>query len=191
MKEQEYQQLISSFLKGNQAAIGHIYDNYADALYGIILPVVKDENIATDILQDSFVKIWQNRRKYDPAKGRLFTWMARICRNTTLNKIESKDYRNAQRIHGDENSVLNVEQKYPMELCDLKGIVTQLPNKYQEVILYLYFKGYTQVEASEELEVPLGTIKTRVKAALRELRKVYEFEKKEVLIMILVIIAVI
>ena len=187
MKEELYLKLVKAFQSDDVKIISKIYDIYSDALYGIIVRIIPDEEYAKDVLQESFVKIWNNRMKYDSSKGRLFTWMARIARNSALNMKESKSYRNSLKIQTDENLVFINKDFSRRDLIDMKGIVGRLPEKYKEVIYYCYFKGFTQKEASDELDIPIGTIKTRIKAALKELRRVYEYERKEVLVMILLI----
>tara|TARA_Y100000385_G_scaffold291808_1_gene372595 strand:+ start:7525 stop:7887 length:363 start_codon:yes stop_codon:yes gene_type:complete len=115
--------------------------------------------------------------------------MSRIAKNTALNVIESKGYKNQKRIQTDEK-IVSINEKYSTtdksEWMDLKGIVNQLPEKYQEIIFYCYFKGYTQKEVSDELNIPLGTVKTRIKDALKKLRTIYNYEFKNIAILVMV-----
>ncbi|HKK37902.1 MAG TPA: sigma-70 family RNA polymerase sigma factor, partial [Cryomorphaceae bacterium] len=80
-------EILRLFEEGDVKAMNLLYDNYSDALYGIILRMVGDEAIASDVLQESFVKIWKNSLSYDPAKGRLFTWLVRIVKNKSIDAI--------------------------------------------------------------------------------------------------------
>jgi len=189
MEESHYQRLITALKKGEEKGITEIYDLYADALYGVIHRIVTDEGQASDCLQEVFLKIWENGKSYDSDKGRLFTWMSRIARNTALNVLESKGYKNQKRIQTDEK-IVSINEKYSTtdksEWMDLKGIVNQLPEKYQEIIFYCYFKGYTQKEVSDELNIPLGTVKTRIKDALKKLRTIYNYEFKNIAILVMV-----
>lgn len=188
MEESHYQRLITALKKGEEKGITEIYDLYADALYGVIHRIVTDEGQASDCLQEVFLKIWENGKSYDSDKGRLFTWMSRIARNTALNVLESKGYKNQKRIQTDEK-IVSINEKYSTtdksEWMDLKGIVNQLPEKYQEIIFYCYFKGYTQKEVSDELNIPLGTVKTRIKDALKKLRTIYNYEFKNIAILVM------
>lgn len=188
MKEDHYNHIISSLIQGDDQVMGDLYDYYADALFGIINRIIPDRDTAADCLQDVFVKIWKNGKKYDPEKGRLFTWMSRIARNTALNLADSKNFKNLKKIQSDEKLVSidanNYTTRNTDEWMDLKGIVGQLPLKYQEVIVFCYFKGYTQKEVSEELNVPLGTVKTRIKDALKQLNKIYNYEASFIIIML-------
>jgi len=178
LSESAYKEVCQQLMGKNPKSIQIIYDNYGDALYGIILRIVKNESDAAEVLQDTFVKIWENAHTYNPAAGRLFTWMSRIARNNSINKRNSKSSRMNQMIQSDENLVYlddSARAATHQETSDLKGMLTKIDDKYSSVIHKLYFEGYTQKELSDELEIPLGTVKSRVKIGLRELRKFYDF----------------
>ena len=170
-----HERLVVGLKNDEPEVIGLLYDTYSDALYGIILRIVKYEEEAADCLQEVFVRIWKNRAKYNSEKGRLFTWMSRIARNTALNVIESKGYKARSQIQNPDESVYKNESQYslPVETLGLRGLVSNLEQKYSEIIDLLYFQGFTQKEASEHLDLPLGTVKTRAKNALQQLRKIY------------------
>ncbi|SKB35241.1 RNA polymerase sigma factor [Daejeonella lutea] len=167
------QALRSRDSKGAEA----LYDMYSAALYGVIYRVVQHEEIAEDLLQEAFVKIWNSISSYDHSKGRLFTWMVNIARNLSIDKTRSKDFRNHSKTEDIENIVLSVDKGFTTsinpETLGLKELVEKL-NPDQKVILDLvYFRGFTHVEAAEELDIPLGTVKTRLRNAIITLRKVF------------------
>lgn len=154
-----------------------LYDMYSAALYGVIYRIVQHEEIAEDLLQEVFVKIWNSIPSYDDSKGRLFTWMVNIARNLSIDKTRSKDFRNHSKTEDIENIVLTVDKGYTTsinpETLGLKELVEKL-NPDQKIILDLvYFRGFTHVEAAEELNIPLGTVKTRLRNAIITLRKVF------------------
>ena len=159
----------------DQEAFSYLYDNYSAALNGIIYRMVEDRELAEDILQEAFVKIWNNFSAYDSGKGGLFTWMLNITRNLTIDMLRSKGYRKQTKISGDENSVSNFTEDSRMaERFDALGLRKQLVNlkPEQRIIIDLaYFNGYTQDEISKEMGIPLGTVKTRMRSAIIELRK--------------------
>ena len=93
LSKQAYQHLCDQLQARDQACIPLIYDHYGDALYGIIYRIVGREEDAAEVLQDTFVKIWENGATYDPARGRLFTWMVNIARNLAINCRNSKGFR--------------------------------------------------------------------------------------------------
>lgn len=170
--------LLTLLQSKNAKGFEILYDDYGDALYGVILKIVKVEEVAQDVLQDSFVKIWKNIQAYSREKGTLFTWILNIARNTAIDKIRSQAYKQTYQNTSIQYKVvdlqLNTEQS--VETIGLQGMVGQLAPEYQQIIDYLYFRGYTQSEAAEALDLPLGTVKTRVKTALRELRKLSGIE---------------
>lgn len=162
---------------GNQEkiAIEALYDMYSASLYGVISRIVIDTPTAEDVLQETFVKIWNSFSSYNSDKGRLFTWMVNIARNLAIDKIRSKDFKNQTKNHELENNVTFIDEQrntvYKPELMGIKDLVATLKPEQKSILDLVYFKGYTHVEAAEELGIPLGTIKTRLRMAIIELRK--------------------
>ena len=154
-----------------------LYDMYSASLFGVIVRIVNDETLAEDILQDTFVKIWNSFSSYSTEKGRLFTWMANIARNLAIDKIRSKDFKNQTKNQELENNVTFIDEQrntvYKPELLGVKDLVEQLKPEQKSILNLVYFKGYTHVEAADELGVPLGTIKTRLRTAIAQLRKYF------------------
>ena len=154
-----------------------LYDMYSASLFGVIIRIVNDEALAEDILQDTFVKIWNSFSGYNTEKGRLFTWMVNIARNLAIDKIRSKDFKNQTKNQELENNVTFIDEQrntvYKPELLGVKDLVEQLKPEQKSILDLVYFKGYTHVEAADELGVPLGTIKTRLRMAITQLRKYF------------------
>jgi RNA polymerase sigma factor (sigma-70 family) len=171
--------LIALLQRRDQVAFAYLYDNYSAALNGVIARMVDDTQLAEDILQETFVKIWNNFGQYDATKGRLFTWMINITRNLTIDTLRSKGYKKQQKISQDENFVSSTQDKnYSTSKFDTIGIRKQVQNLKpdQKIIIDLaYFGGYTQEEISTEMKIPLGTVKTRMRTAIIELRKLLQF----------------
>lgn len=155
-------------------AIGLILNKYGGALLWTIRKVVHNEVVAEDLLQDACVKIWKNADQYDPSKGSLFSWLVRICRNTAIDRARTKIFqaRQTSRII-DETVANNKSFSAEMQTEDI-GLHQQLQKldpKYRLIIELLYFEGYTQREITDKMGIPLGTVKSRAKIALRELRQ--------------------
>ena len=172
---------LVALLKGrDQNAFSYLYDNYAAALNGIIMRMVEEPQLAEDILQEAFLKIWNNFAQYDTGKGRLFTWMINITRNLTIDMLRSKGYKKQKKISQDENSVTSFkDNSMSAERFDTLGLRREVQNLKpdQKLIIDLaYFNGYTQDEISKEMGIPLGTVKTRMRSAIMELRKLIEFK---------------
>lgn len=160
----------------DQQAFSYLYDNYAAALNGVICKMVEDRQIAEDILQEAFLKIWNNIQRYDAVKGRLFTWMLNIVRNLTIDTLRSKGYNKQTKISGDENTVSNYTAdsrgSERFDVMDLRKQLLNLRPEQRRLIDLAYFQGYTQEEISKEMNIPLGTVKTRIRATMLELRKI-------------------
>lgn len=169
------QHIVQLLEKGDSTAINLLYENYADSLYGVILKVTNNEELAQDALQETFVKVWKNAKKYDSKKAKLFTWLYRIAKNTAIDKIRSYNNKFDKEVQIDKSNVYILPtSNLNQDVLDLREHVARLDEKYQIVLKALFFEGMTQQEASEELDIPLGTIKSRLKIGLRELKKVYD-----------------
>ena len=157
-----------------------LYEHYSPALYHIVLRIVRREEVAQEVLQDVFVKIWKQSKSYDVGKGRLFTWMSRIAKNAAIDKTRSKNYKSTNRTDSIENFVgdsVDFSNNIKLKDSGLRKVVSQLDDKYHEIIDYLYFKDFTQSETSEALGIPLGTVKSRSRLALKALRQLLQNEQ--------------
>lgn len=167
-------QIVNLLETGDKKAISLLYENYADSLYGVIKKIISDEDTAQDVLQESFVKIWRYAKKYDSSKAKLFTWLYRIAYNTAIDKVRSLKNKTGNEVQIETSVVYTfTADSINQDVMDIKKHLKTLDEKYQIVINALFFEGMTQQEASDELNIPLGTIKSRLKIGLRELKKIY------------------
>ena len=159
-----------------------LYDNYSSALYGVIHRIVQSDEIAEDILQEVFLRIWKNFSQYSAEKGRLFTWMIQVARNMALDKVRSRDYVNSKKNQPLENFVfyneLTATGSYNPDTIDVRDIVSKLEPEYKEIIDILFFQGYSQADAASKLNIPIGTVKTRSRAAILKLRQKFDAIEK-------------
>lgn len=159
------------------AGLEYLYDHYSKALYNIIFQVVQNEEYTEDVLQEVYIKVWNSFDMFDAAKGRLYTWLSNMARNLAIDKIRSKDFRNHSQNQDIENSVnaidVRLNNKLNPENIGVKDLVQKLRPEYKELIELIYFNGYTHAEVAEHLNMPLGTVKTRIRAAILELRKYF------------------
>lgn len=167
--------IVALLAEKDDKAISLLYEHYGDTLYGVAYKVVKDEDLAQDILQESFIKIWKKCDTYDATKAKLFTWLFRITRNTAIDKLRSINNKTDKEVQIDVSNVykVGVESIKP-DILDMQENLEKIELKYQIVLEALFFQGMTQQEASEELDIPLGTIKSRLNIGLRELGKLYK-----------------
>ena len=168
------EELIPLLLRKEQRGFTIMYDMYSKSLFAVIANLIKETEEAEDVLQDAFVKIWKNIESYNESKGRLYTWMLNIARNSAIDKLRSKGYNNSQKNLSSDNFVHLLDDSDKLiNRIDTIGIhefVKKLKPKCIQLIELLFFQGYTQQEASEELEIPLGTVKTQNRSCINDLR---------------------
>jgi len=167
-------ELIQGLLARDEKIFTYLYDHYSPALYGVALKVVGEEAAAGDVLQEVFVKIWRNIDRYDASKGRLFTWMLNITRNTAIDSLRSKNHKLEQRVQDVNSVALMYEPQLAVHLSvdhlGLTKVIERLQKDQRIIIDMAYFKGHTQEEIARSLEIPLGTVKTRMRNAIIQLR---------------------
>ncbi|MBS1736450.1 MAG: sigma-70 family RNA polymerase sigma factor [Bacteroidetes bacterium] len=170
-------ELVTLLQSNNEAAFSYLYENYYGALYNIAYKMLEDKELTEDVLQEAFVKIWNNILSYDRSKGRLFTWMLNITRNLTIDTLRSKGYKKQSKILSNEKTVdalSNIKStggQADFDAIGLKKHLLTLKSDQKLIIDMAYFEGYTQDEISKKLLIPLGTVKTKMRAAIMELRK--------------------
>lgn len=143
-------------------------------MFGLVSRIVSDHKVAEEVLQDAFVRIWDRIDHYDESKGRLFTWMLNLARNLAIDRTRSREMSVARKTGGIDSYVHKIEARANVEQAtDAIGLgdsLGKLPEELRLVIEYLYLKGYTQSELAKEFDIPLGTVKTRVRMAMNRLR---------------------
>ncbi len=167
-------QIVDLFARGDERAIPLVYENYSANLYGVISQIVTQEELAKEVLQDTFIKIWKNAKSYDQNKGRIFTWMLNIARRSAIDATRTAAYK--KRNKTDSMDAPNYYKEAAttemyVEDSGLKKIIESLDDKYKEIIDLIYFKGYTHRDIEKELDIPLGTVKSRVRSAIKQLRE--------------------
>lgn len=165
-------ELVRLLQQRSQHVFSYLYDNYSGALLSIIYNIVKDEELANDVLQEVFVKVWRQIESYDSGKGRLFTWMLNIARNASIDTVRSKSYQNSlqNRELTEDVYVSAGSSELKVDQIGLRKVVHNLKEEYRVLIDLSYFQGFTQDEISKMLDIPLGTVKTRLRTALIQLR---------------------
>ena len=176
------EELVSLLLQKNQDAFSYLYDNYSKALFGVVYAVVPNQEDAEDILQMLFVKIWKNIESYDATKGRLYTWMLNLARNLAIDYTRSKHQKAKAKIQNVSDSVYELRnqatENAANDFLGFNAILNELKTEHKEIIDLIYYKGFTHEQASKELNMPLGTVKTKVRQAITILK---ELTKKEIL----------
>ena len=175
-KEFSEPELVAALQNKEEAAMSFLYDRYSKALFNIIYRVVDSQEMSEDVLQECFVKIWNGIGQYDGTRGSLFTWMLNICRNGAIDKVRSREFKSVSKNQNIESSVNVVDNhnEFNPETLGLKTMTEKLKPEQKEIVDLIYFNGYTHVEAAEELDLPLGTVKTRLRSAIIELRNYFK-----------------
>lgn len=167
------QELVALLNQQDNDAFNYLYDHYSGALFTIVNQIVPDKDTAGDVLQEVFVNIWKKIYSYDAAKGRLFTWMLNIARNAAIDKVRSKGYRDNQRnqpMAESESSGIGMSTNPMINDVGLKKVLATLNEEYRKLIDLSYFQGFTHEEIAKMMGIPLGTVKTRIRSAISQLR---------------------
>jgi RNA polymerase sigma-70 factor (ECF subfamily) len=170
------QELVVALKERTNQAFGFLYDNYAGALYSIIRQIItNNDELEGDVLQEVFINIWRKIETYDQTKGRLFTWMLNIARNASIDTLRSKSYQNSQKNQELPDNVYkgvaNQTTQLNIDNIGLKKVLEKLKPEHRVLVELAYFKGFTHEEIAEMMAIPLGTVKTRIRNALLQLRE--------------------
>ena len=166
--------LVERLLARDEQALRILHDRYARNLLTVIMRLVRDEALAQDILQEGLLKVWLSIDHYDAERGRLFTWMVRVCCNQAIDALRSPRHRfhsgnKSLEVGGAQRAVAAIT--FNPDHIGLHELTLQLKPRQREVIDLLYFGGCTQAETAQRLGIPLATVKTRARAALQALSR--------------------
>ena len=161
-------------------AFGTLYSRYGNLAYSTALRVVRDPQIAEDMVQETFLRLWRKPESYLPQRGRFVTWLTSVTRNRAVDEIRSRNRRFRHEVASPEESERELpapESNNPSltaELSDQRRLILTalagLPPEQREIIQLAYFGGLTQQEIADLLSQPLGTVKTRIRLGMQKLR---------------------
>ena len=165
------QELVALLRRKDNGAFSYLYDHYAAALHGVIRQIVLDVELANDVLQEVFVSIWKKIDTYDASKGRLFTWMLNIARNAAIDKTRSRMFQQGARQQELTDAEIAAFAVRPgVDDFGLKKVLFKLKDEQRMLIDLSYYQGFTHDQIAKALNIPLGTVKTRIRSALTQLR---------------------
>ena len=168
-------ELVSLLKSRDSRAFSYLYDNYSASLYTIVVQIIEDMELGNDVLQEVFINIWRRIDTYDPSKGRLFTWMLNIARNAAIDTLRSKSHQNSQKNQSISDSpgmnIGGAVAAINVDNIGFRRVLERLKKEYRVVIDLAYFKGYTHEEIAVIENIPVGTVKTRIRNALMQLRE--------------------
>jgi RNA polymerase sigma-70 factor (ECF subfamily) len=167
--------LIYLIAKKQVEALGELYDRYNRLVYSLALYMVGDSVAAEEITQDTFTRLWAQAESYRPEQARVKTWLVSIARNRAIDELRRRKARPTYVMLDDirEVSVNNLEDSVDGRAArvQVRAALAELPSEQKEVMVMAYFGGYSQTEISEQLAMPLGTVKTRMRLAMQKLRR--------------------
>lgn len=175
-KVQTEERIVSLLQEKNEQAIRLIFDRYGNAMLNAIIKVVGNRAMSEDVLQEVLVKVWKKGSTYSKGRGTLFTWLISISRNAAIDKTRSKEFSQAKKSTDLDNYVYDSESLSlrNSNLNELKGnvqeMVSLLDDSERKLVSMAFFEGYTHIDISKELDMPLGTVKTRIRSAIKKLR---------------------
>ena len=164
--------IVNCLKSNNQDAISLIFSHYGKALFSVIYKVVQRKEESEEVLQDVLVKIWEKSDQYSADKGRLYTWMLNISRNAAIDMVRSKKYKQTMKSDPSENFVYTNASGAGIneDAIGVREIVSQLEEDEKQVIELSYFMGYSQSQIAEKINMPLGSVKTKMRYAMNKLR---------------------
>jgi RNA polymerase sigma-70 factor (ECF subfamily) len=176
-KSNERQDIVVRLLQQqDEEGMRQLFQFYSGALMTIIQSIIPQKEEAEEILHDALLKVWNNIDSYDAGKSRFFTWMARIARNAAIDRARSKNYRKTNEIDEVVSRRKELSQTPSVDYIGVSSLLEKLDEDHRPIINLLYLQDYTQSEAAKELGVPLGTVKTRARRAIMQLRKLLQTE---------------
>jgi len=167
------QEIVASLLRYEERGLSLLYQNYSSSINGVIHRIVRSDDVAAEVLNDVFLKVFNNIASFDENKSKLYTWIARIARNASIDKLRSAEYKKkgvTSSMDANpflENSSVTNES---MDYINLSKILEVLDNDTKRMVEMIYLEGYTYDDCGSELEVPVSTVKTKVRRALMKLR---------------------
>ena len=166
--------LLSRVIARDGRAIGELYDRHSRLLHGPILRILRDRSEAEEVLQEVFVQVWTRADTYNVELGAPVAWLVRIARNRAIDRLRSNNVR--------ARTVEATPLPPPVETPEARAVMSEqqravaraldaLPVEQRQLIELAYFQGLTQSELAERFQLPLGTVKTRVRMGMMTLRR--------------------
>jgi RNA polymerase sigma-70 factor (ECF subfamily) len=176
--------LIARVARGDEQALLELYDRYASRVYALALRILREPMMAEEAVQDTFFKVWNHAREYQPQRGALQIWLLTIARRTALDRLrlearrpllsDATDPEELWRSIPDAGSTEDEARWRSLYLT-----VQTLPPEYRVVIELAYYQGLSQSQIAAVLGWPLGTVKTRLREAMQRLRRAWEADPSE------------
>jgi RNA polymerase sigma-70 factor (ECF subfamily) len=163
--------------RGDQDGMAALYDRYGGLAYGLALRITNDATTAEDVVQDAFVSLWKQAQRFDPERGQVRSWLLTIVHHRAVDAVRRRAGRPERALPEGPDEVVS-QQRRPDELAEwtleaeaVREAVRQVPADQRRTIEMAYFMGMTHVEIAEAMDVPLGTVKSRLRIGLEKMRE--------------------
>mgnify|MGYP006292313581 CR=1 FL=1 len=165
--------VMNAVAEGDEAALGELYDRFCQTMMSVGMGVLGNRSEVEDVLHDVWVEIWERSGDYEPSRGTVSTWIMVRMRSRCLDRVRRvgrKRRRPLEDARGDNEPIADADQSRDVDRRWLQNLIVELPDRLTEVIDLIYFRGMTSREAADEADIPVGTVKSRLRAARRELK---------------------
>jgi RNA polymerase sigma-70 factor (ECF subfamily) len=166
--------LLRSAAEGDQAALRALYQQTAPKLFGIILRILRNRSIAEEVLQETFVRVWQNADRFTPEAGQPLAWLATIARNKAIDRLRAEKFARQEVPEGSVMPQLAFESPDPVLRDSLRACLDELDEEARECVVLAYCHGLSREELAERFGRPVGTIKTLIHRSMKLLRACLE-----------------
>jgi len=166
--------------RGDESALGRIYDRYRLILFGLLVRILHSREEAEDVLQEVFLQVWRRAGDFDEARGRAFTWLVTVARSRAIDRLRALGSRArlAEAVPAAEQIGDAAQEAFQSEQAEVvRHALAQIPTDQRQALLLAYFEGLTQMEIAARLGAPLGTVKTRMRAGMMKLRELLHEQK--------------
>jgi RNA polymerase sigma-70 factor (ECF subfamily) len=179
------EQVLAGIARGDHAALAMLYDRYSSAVFALALRIVADREVAEEVTQEIFLRVWRHAGSYDPARGRVATWVLGFTHHLAIDQVRRRRVQAQPMPTTEDGEPLTAQLPDPSVDVEhevwgaerrqvLARTLRQLPAPQREVIEHAYYRGLTQVEIAARVGIPLGTVKTRLRLGLRKMREVLQ-----------------
>ena len=175
-------ELMKRIKAKDEQALERLYDLYSRLLFGMVMSIVKKREEAEDVLQEIFIRVWNKADSFDEERGNVYSWIVTLSRNRAIDYIRSRRYKDQQQESvsiGEDEFIPEADKHDPLETTIfsdraelVRRALEELPDKQSEVLKIAYYRGMTQSEIAEHLDIPLGTVKTRMRQGMIKLKNI-------------------
>ena len=169
-------ELMSRICNGDTTALSELYDLYGSRVYSLAAAILSDDMRAQEVTQDTFMKVWQNARQYRHDEGRFGSWLLTITRRLAIDRLRHEYRRSGKSTSMDDDTfpeIRDTSQDDDARWRELRYMMDELPVEQREIILLSYYRGMSQSEIASHLDIPIGTVKTRLRLGMEKLRLVF------------------